>query len=100
MTNLIIQWVREHTLSDGFNDPHITEDTDLMASGLLDSFGFIDLLLFVESQTGLKVDLTDVDPSEFTVVKGLCNIALGSCHNGREQSIEVVRDGNLQQLRG
>jgi acyl carrier protein len=100
LTNLIVQWVRENTQSDGFSDPEITEDTDLMASGLLDSFGFIDLLLFVESQSGIKVDLTDVDPSEFTVIKGLCNIALARPIDDRLQAIGVSRTSNLQQLPG
>jgi acyl carrier protein len=99
ITNLIIEWVREHRLSDPLPDPEITEETDLMAAGLLDSFGFIDLLLFVESQTGTKVDLTDVDPSEFTVVKGLCNIALSSPDNGQQQPVELTLD-NWQHLPG
>jgi acyl carrier protein len=99
MTNLIIQWVREHTQSDLFSDPEIGEDTDLMASGLLDSFAFIDLLLFVESQIGVKVDLTDVDPGEFTLVKGLCNIALSGSNNDHQRSIEITLN-NLQQLPG
>jgi len=89
LTNLIIQWVRENTQSDRFSEPEITEDTDLMASGLLDSFGFIDLLVFVESQTGIKVNLADVDPGEFTVIRGLCNIALATSINDRQQAIEV-----------
>jgi acyl carrier protein len=99
MTNLIIQWVRDHRQSDHFSDPEITEDTDLMAAGLLDSFGFIELLLFVEGQSGNKVDLTDVDPSEFTAVKGLCNIALSGSNN-HLQPIDIARAGNLEQPLG
>jgi len=77
LTDLIIQWVRDNRPPDDFADPEITEETDLMASGLLDSYGFVDLLLFLEQQTGAKVDLAEVDPSEFTVVKSLCRIVLG-----------------------
>jgi acyl carrier protein len=78
VADLIIQWVRDNRQPGDFADPEITENTDLMAAGLLDSFGFVDLLLFLEGQTGAKVDLTEVDPSEFTVVKSLCNIVMAS----------------------
>jgi acyl carrier protein len=78
LTGLIIQWVRDNRQPGDFADPEINENTDLMAAGLLDSFGFVDLLLFLEGQTGTKVDLTEVDPSEFTVVKSLCNVVIAS----------------------
>jgi acyl carrier protein len=98
LTELIIQWVRDNTQSNHFSEPEITGDTDLMATGLLDSFGFIDLLLYVEGQTGIKVDLTDVDPSEFTVVNGLCDIALGAANNSHEQPLEFPSASSLQQI--
>ena len=78
LTALIIDWVRDNRQPGDFADPAINENTDLMAAGLLDSFGFVDLLLHLEGQTGIKVDLTEVDPSEFTVVKSLCNVVLAS----------------------
>ena len=78
VTGLIIQWVRDNRQPGDVADPEINENTDLLAAGLLDSFGFVDLLLFLEQETGAKVDLTEVDPSEFTVVKSLCNIVMAS----------------------
>jgi len=76
LTHLIVQWVRNNRQAEDFADPEITEDTDLMASGILDSYGFVDLLLFLEQQTGNKVDLAEVDPTAFTIVKSLCQIVL------------------------
>lgn len=49
----------------------VKEDMDLIASGVLDSIGFIELLVYVESITGQKIDLSDLDPDEFTSIKGL-----------------------------
>ena len=49
----------------------VREDMDLIASGVLDSIGFIELLVYVESITGNKIDLSDLDPDEFTSIKGL-----------------------------
>jgi len=89
LTGLIIQWVRDNRQPGDFSDPEIKETTDLLANGLLDSFGFVDLLLFLEGQTGIKVDLRGVDPAEFTVVKSLCNIVLAS-RNGDSLQLQQV----------
>jgi len=91
LTGIIIQWVRDNRQPGDFSDPEITGNTDLMASGLLDSFGFVDLLLFLEGETGTKVDLMEVDPSEFTVVKSLCNIVVAS-RNGDSLQLQQVSE--------
>jgi acyl carrier protein len=79
LIDLVIEWVKQNqrgTASSG--EIEISDDTDLLSSGLVDSFGFVELILYVESIDGCRVDLTDADPSEFTVIKGLCRIALRS----------------------
>jgi acyl carrier protein len=53
----------------------ITLDTELLGSGLLDSFDFLDLIVHIESQTGRKIDLAAADPNEFSMVRGLWNLA-------------------------
>lgn len=76
LINLIVSWVKENKQTNGSANVQITGDTNLLESGLLDSFGFVELILFIENQSGREIDLTDVDPEEFCVVKGLCGIAL------------------------
>jgi acyl carrier protein len=98
MTELIIQWVRDNRRPDDSADPEITEDTDLMSTGLLDSFGFIDLLLFIENQRGSKVNLTDVDPAQFTIVKGLSDLAFSNYDETSLQPFEMARASNSQRL--
>jgi acyl carrier protein len=58
----------------------ISGDTDLIAAGLLDSLGIVDLFMFMEDLIGCKIDLTDVDLSEISVPTALCRVAL----RGRE----------------
>ena len=78
LTDAVIRWVREHAqLTDG-QDVTITPNTDLFASGLLDSYGFIDLILYIESLDGFKIDLAAVDPRDVAIVRGLCRIAMES----------------------
>ena len=54
----------------------ITPETNLLLTGLLDSLAFIELVAFIEEQTGRPVDLLDIDPEEFTTIRGLCDAAL------------------------
>jgi acyl carrier protein len=80
--DLIVTWVRKNGLTNGNGQVELTGHTNLMESGLLDSIGFVELIVFMESQTGSNIDLTDVDPSEFTTVKGLSQIALRNVQLG------------------
>lgn len=81
LVDLVINWVRSNHRPGNSPNGDISPDTDLIASGMLDSFGFIDLIVFMEAQSGCRIDLTDVDPSDFCIVKGLCQIALRSKQN-------------------
>ena len=76
LVELVVGWVRQNGLKSDLAEPEISADTDLMSSGLLDSFGFVELIMYIETNGGCKVDLTDAEPDEFSVVKGLCRIAL------------------------
>lgn len=75
----VIGWVKENGLN-GASHTEISESTNLLESGLLDSFAFVDLVLFIENRTQKKLDLLDVNPEEFTVVKSLCHLALQNGH--------------------
>ena len=81
LVDLVINWVRSNHRPGNSPNGDLSPDTDLIASGMLDSFGFIDLIVFIESQSGCRIDLTDVDPSEFCIVKGLCRISLKDRQN-------------------
>lgn len=81
LVDLVINWVRSNHRPGNSPNGDISPDTDLIASGMLDSFGFIDLIVFMESQSGCRIDLTDVDPHDFCIVKGLCRIALRGQQN-------------------
>jgi len=82
LVDLIIKWVRKNAQTNGNGQVGLTVDTNLMESGLLDSIGFVELIVFMEGQTGCNIDLTDVDPSEFTTVDGLSQIALRNVQYG------------------
>ena len=61
----------------------ITPETNLLVTGLLDSLAFIELVEFIEEQSGRRVDLLNIDPEEFTTIRGLCDAAVaGTRSNG------------------
>ena len=74
LISIVLRWVREHSQSEDINRPPLTPETDLIASGALNSFGFLDLLLFLEDRTGRTIDLDHVEPSDVTIVKRLCGL--------------------------
>jgi acyl carrier protein len=74
LQKLVIEWIETNKRSS--NHAGISAETELLGTGILDSFGFLDLIMHIEAKTGLQIDLADADPSEFAVVRGLCNLAL------------------------
>lgn len=72
----LTDWVKRTRESRQEHMLDFTPETDLIAAGILDSRGFIELMLEVEQRTGSRIDLNDVDPSEFTTIKGLSRCAV------------------------
>ena len=72
---LLASWFRANKqTSDGLK---ITADTELLGSGLLDSFDFLDLIVYIETKSGRKIDLSVADPNQFSLVRGLYQLAMG-----------------------
>lgn len=89
LIDLVIEWVKENNITGGLSLPEISANTNLLESGLLDSFAFIELLLFIENYSGTKIDLIDVNPEDFTVIRNLCRLALG---NNLPDQVHAVDD--------
>ena len=50
-----------------------SEDTDLFESGLLDSLGFVDLLVHLEQEFGTRIALDDLEIDNFRSIAGIAN---------------------------
>lgn len=57
MIEKIIAYLTEQV---GADEGEITADTDLFEEGVLDSFGFVQLLVWLE-QNGMKLDVANFD---------------------------------------
>ena len=71
---LLTSWIK--TNKQAGDSLQLSMDTELLGSGLLDSFDFLDLIVHIESKTGHKIDLAVADPNEFSVVRGLWNLTV------------------------
>ncbi len=72
--DFIVQLVKENArrlLGEEAEALEIDENVNLVGSGLVDSLGFMNLLMKVEDQFELEVDLDSRDPAAFTTLNGL-----------------------------
>jgi aminoglycoside 3-N-acetyltransferase len=60
----------------------LAPDDALLAEGLLDSFGFLELVMGVEATWGQAPDFEDMDPAHFTTISGLASAFLRAAGAG------------------
>jgi acyl carrier protein len=80
---LLTNWLRANKQFSA--NLQISPDTELLGSGILDSFDFLDLIVHIESKLAAKIDLSVADPNQFATVGGLWNLAMSACGSGAEQ---------------
>jgi acyl carrier protein len=80
---LLTDWLK--TNKQASNDLQVSMETELLGSGLLDSFDFLDLIVYIEGRTGNKIDLAMADPNEFSLVRGLWNLTQAADPNPKHQ---------------
>ncbi|MEI7618072.1 MAG: phosphopantetheine-binding protein [Actinomycetota bacterium] len=71
MKAFVVSFLIDRARRLGFDSLEVDGDFDFFESGLLDSFGLIELIDSVESSFNLQLDFTDMDPDAFTTVHGL-----------------------------
>jgi acyl carrier protein len=74
----IISALRRSISADGLDAQSIPDDLNLMAHGVIDSLGFVQLLAALESRFGGPIDLADVPPDQLTRLDVLCRRVSGS----------------------
>jgi acyl carrier protein len=59
-------------------------DTDLLESGILDSFQFVELLLLLEQNFSLRIRIDDIDLEDLRTLRSIGRLV--SAHNGAAES--------------
>ncbi len=72
----IMNFIRPKLARIDFNESKLTDKTDLLGEGILDSFDFIDLIIYLEDCTGIAIDLSKLNFDTFTTLGGLIEDAM------------------------
>ena len=76
LRNIIISFIEPKLIKSGFDKNKLIDSTDLLGEGILDSFDFIDLVVYIEDQTNISVDLSQLNFDIFTTLGGFINEVL------------------------
>ena len=55
----------------------VARDADLFEEGILDSFGLVDLVTYLEQETGLSITDDDMNDPRFVSVSGMAAVLAG-----------------------
>jgi acyl carrier protein len=80
--DFVIAFLHRRMQALHITDMDVTEDLNMIDSGLLDSMGFIEMLAAVEERFGVEVDFSARDPSSFTTVVGFTQVVARSKRAG------------------
>jgi acyl carrier protein len=65
---LVLEGLAEPLGRMGLRPDEVPDDFDLLTSGLIDSFGLVELITDVEERFGLELDFEQLDPEGLTVI--------------------------------
>jgi acyl carrier protein len=71
----IIDFIRDKVSESELKSIASDGDFDLIASGLLSSLEFMELIASIEEKQGVEIDFEEHDPSAYTSIMGLANLA-------------------------
>lgn len=64
----VLQHFSASITANGLNPADIADDCDLLAAGIVDSLGVIEMISAVEHRFRITVDFEPMDPEDFTVL--------------------------------
>lgn len=72
-TFLVAYMTRKLANEDRGGAPQLSDDCDLLLSGLIDSLGFVELISAMSEHYGQEIDLDALDAEQMTIVGPLCD---------------------------
>jgi len=70
--NLILNHLEAPLVANDLTPQTVPDDFDLLREGIIDSFGFVELIVVLQEKVGTEIDFEDLDPEDLTVVGPLC----------------------------
>jgi len=72
--DFIINRLQEHARRKRISMENLSESESFFESNILNSLEFLELVAAVESAFDLELDFSEMDPAEFTCIKGLVEL--------------------------
>lgn len=66
-------YITEEFIPDGNND-HLTDDLDLIASGVIDSLGVLKLVAFIENTYDITLEPEEIDPENLKSIEAVSKL--------------------------
>lgn len=73
--DLITGSLAEPLRAAGLDPADVPEDLDLIARGIVDSLGFLELISELEQRLGFEADFEDADPDQLAVLGYIARLA-------------------------
>jgi len=64
----VLEELAEPIAAFGLEPAGVPDDFDLLTTGVIDSFGLIELIVSMNERFGLDIDFEELDPEELTVL--------------------------------
>ena len=75
---LILSCLQSSMSSLGLAPEALSDDFDMRAEGIVDSLGFVRLIIELEARLGFDINLADLDPEHLTIVGPLSRHIAGT----------------------
>jgi len=79
--SMIASILESRLLDQGISPTHLSDDLDLRRQGIIDSFGFIQLINELEVRLGRTIELAELSPEELTQVGALARYLSARHHS-------------------
>ena len=74
--DILTEIVEKRLVAQGSEIDISDANASLVDLGVMDSFGFLELVAELEEKTGVFPDFSEADPDEFTSINGLVKIVM------------------------
>jgi acyl carrier protein len=70
--SFLLERLEPRLLEAGIDVATLQDDTDLLADGVIDSLGVVELIAVVSDRYGIEDDWEDYDPDDLLVIGAFC----------------------------
>lgn len=80
---ILLKIIYSHLANDEPVHEELTDNVDLLKSGLIDSISFMEIILQLENDYNIKLDISKIDNPEFTTISGLITAILKQSNSNK-----------------